>query len=247
MPLVKGGRTHYGEALGILTLDTRFPRIPGDVGNATTYDFPVRFKRVKGASSRRIISPTGGTDARLLEPFVKGAKELEADGVRAITTTCGFLAIFQREMAAAVDIPVFTSSLLQVPTISRILGSERTVGVVTADSRALTSAHFSGAGIDRSEIRVAVAGMQDSREFSRVFLRDADQMDVTKVRGETVRVCKHLVSSHWGIGALVFEDANLPPYSKAVQDATGLPVFDIVTLANWVHSSLLRQPFTGTM
>lgn len=247
MSLVNGGRTHYGEALGILTLDTRFPRIPGDVGNATTYRFPVRFKRVKGASSSRVISPKNGTDRRLLEPFLRGARELEADGVRAITTTCGFLAIFQREMAETLHVPVFTSSLLQVPVVSRLLGNERTVGIVTADSRALTKAHLSGAGIDESKAPIAVAGMQDSREFTSVFLHDSDQMDVPKVREEVTRVCKRLVSSHRNVGALVFEDANLPPYSRFVQDETGLPVFDIVTLANWVHAALFRESFSGTM
>jgi Asp/Glu/Hydantoin racemase len=247
MTLVRGGRTHYGEALGILTLDTKFPRIPGDVGNATTYRFPVRFKRVRGASSGRIISPRKGTDARLLEPFLKGARELEADGVRAITTTCGFLAIFQDEMTNALRVPVFTSSLLQVLLASRILGSKRRVGIVTADSRALTDDHLSGAGIDRSKVRIAVAGMQDSKEFAKVFLHDSDRMDVGKVRKETVGVCRRLVASYKDIGALVFEDANLPPYASAVQEATGLPVFDIVTLANLVYSSVVRDVFTGIM
>src|SRR5438067_6977945 len=90
MAIVRGGRTTYGESIGILMLDTRFPRIPGDVGNATTFDFPVRFKVVRGASQRRIILEG---DLSLLQPFVDGARELEAEGVRAITTSCGFLAL----------------------------------------------------------------------------------------------------------------------------------------------------------
>jgi hypothetical protein len=77
---VKGGRAHYGQALGILTLDTKCPRIPGDVGNASTYKFPVCFKTVHGALASRVVSATKGTDQRLLKPFINGAKELEAEG-----------------------------------------------------------------------------------------------------------------------------------------------------------------------
>ena len=85
-------------------LDTVFPRIPGDIGNAATFSFPVRYKVVKGASPQRVVKEA---DTRLLEPFIEAARSLEKEGVKAIGTSCGFLAIFQRELADAVDIPVF--------------------------------------------------------------------------------------------------------------------------------------------
>ena len=97
--IATGGRTTYGEALGIITLDTRFPRIPGDVGNASTYPFPVRYERVSGATVTRVIKKRG---RGLLPAFIRAAQQLESDGVRAITTTAGFLALYQREMANAV-------------------------------------------------------------------------------------------------------------------------------------------------
>lgn len=243
--IVKGGRTHYGEVLGILTLDTRFPRIPGDVGNASTYSFPVRFKKVQGASTSRIVSEKG-TDQGLLQPFIKGAKELEADGVKAITTTCGFLAVFQEEMSSAVKIPVFTSALLQVPLASRMLKGRR-IGIVTADSRALSDKHLEGAGIDRSKIPIGITGMQETKEFGRAIIGDSIDLAIDKAERDTVDVCKRLVASYGDIGAIVFEDANLPPYSKAVQDEIGLPIFDIVTLANLVYHSVVRGVFTGFM
>jgi hypothetical protein len=118
MPIIKGSRANYGEAIGIITLDTCFPRIPGDVGNATTFDFPVRFKVVAGASPRRVVHEQ---DPELLRPFIEAAQELEHTGCRAITTTCGFLALFQKDMAASVNVPLFTSSLLQVPVVHKML------------------------------------------------------------------------------------------------------------------------------
>ena len=116
--IVKGGRTNYGEPIGILMLDTKFPRIFGDIGNAETFSFPVRYKRVVGATPQRVVKEA---DPSLIEPFIEAAKELEQKGVSAITTSCGFLAIFQDYLADAVDIPVFTSSLIQVPLVYRML------------------------------------------------------------------------------------------------------------------------------
>lgn len=116
---LKGGRTHYGQVIGVITLDTLFPRILGDVANATTFDFPVRFKKVEGATGKRVVKEA---DPTLLEPFIAAAQELEREGVMAITTTCGFLAMFQEELSNAVNIPFFASSLMQVPLVSRIIG-----------------------------------------------------------------------------------------------------------------------------
>jgi len=237
--LLKGGRTTYGEAIGIMVLDTRFPRVPGDVGNASTYSFPVRLKVVKGATVERVVKKA---DPTLLPLFIKAARELEAEGVRAITTSCGFLIIFQDELAKAVRVPVFTSSLIQVPLVHKMVGGR--VGIVTADAGSLTEMHLRKAGIDPS-IPVAIAGLENEEEFSRAILGNSPDMDVEKIEAEVVKVSKRLVSEHPDVKAIVFECANLPPYAKAVQDATGLPVFDIITLANMVYNAVVRRRFTG--
>ena len=143
MALLRGGRTVYGQALGILMLDTRFPRPPGDVGNATTWPFPTQYRIVKGTDTSRIMGEA--PDPTLLEPFLEAARDLELHGVRAITTSCGFLAVFQRELAAAVSVPVLTSSLLQVPIVSRLLRPDQKVGVLTERPH-LTERHFQGVG-----------------------------------------------------------------------------------------------------
>ena len=126
---VSGGFTNYGQDLGVLMLDTRFPRLPGDIGNARTFPFPVRYRTVRGASPARVVMDR---DPALLEPFIAAARELEAEGVRAITTSCGFLAMFQRELAASVRVPVFASSLLQVPLLYAMFGTQGKAGILTA-------------------------------------------------------------------------------------------------------------------
>lgn len=234
--IIRGGRLHYGQAIGILTLDTRFPRIPGDVGNASSYDFPVKFKRVKGATVKRVV--TEG-DPRLLQPFIKAAQELEREGVRAITTSCGFLAMFQDELADAVRIPVFTSALMMVPLVYRMLGRYQKVGILTADSTALTTKHLQGAGIE--SIPLAIAGMQDQPAFTTAILDDTFTINAGQVEQEMVNVAQQLVETNPEIGAFVLECANMPPYTFALHTATRLPVFDLYDFINFVYTAVVVQ------
>ena len=215
-------------------LDTHFPRIPGDMGNAGTFDFPVRYHRVDGASPDKVVR--GGHQA-LLPSFIEGARFLEREGVRAVTTNCGFLAKFQREMAAAVSIPVFTSSLMLVPLVHRMLPPGRAVGIMTVDASSLRPEHYAGAGIG-PEIPTVVAGLETEKEFTRVLLGNELVLDVDVAREEHVRVARRLVAEHGDIGAVVLECTNMPPYTADIQRETGLPVFDIVSLVTMVHAAL---------
>jgi hypothetical protein len=215
-------------------LDTRFPRIPGDMGNASTFDFPVRYHRVTGASPDLVVRQ--GRRA-LLPAFVEGARTLEHEGVRAITTNCGFLAQFQSELAAAVSVPVFTSSLMLVPLVHRMLPPGQAVGVLTVDASSLRPEHFTGAGI-APEVPVCVAGLETEKEFTHVLLDDQLELDVEAARQEHLAVVRRFVDAHPEIGALVLECTNMPPYRADIQAATGLPVFDITTLVRMVHEAV---------
>jgi len=232
---VRGGFNQYGFTVGILMLDTRFPRIPGDMGHAATFPFPVRYHRVPGASPDLVVRRGA---AGLLPAFVEGALQLEREGVGAVTTNCGFLVKYQAELAAAVRVPVLTSSLLLVPLVHRMLPPGRRVGILTVNAAGLADEHLRGAGIGR-EIPLAVAGLEGEKEFTRVLLGDEAELDVDQAREEHVRVARRLVGDHPDIGAIVLECTNMPPYAADVQRATGLPVFDIVSLVTLVHGALL--------
>jgi len=231
---VQGGYNLYGYGVGILVLDTQFPRIPGDMANAATFPFPVRYHRVEGASPDLVVRQGAHV---LLPAFIEGARFLEREGVRAISTNCGFLAKFQRELTAAVSIPVFTSSLLLVPMVHRMLPPGKSVGVLTVDATSLTPADFEGAGIT-ADTPLAVAGLETEREFTRVLLGNQLVLDVEIARREHVRVAKQLCAEHPEVGAIVLECTNMPPYRADIQAATGLPVFDIVHLVQMVHTAL---------
>jgi Asp/Glu/hydantoin racemase len=231
---VRGGFNQYGFTVGILMLDTRFPRIPGDMGNAATFPFPVRYHRVPGADPDTVVRRGA---AALLPAFVDGARVLAHEGVGAITTNCGFLAKFQRELSAAVSVPVFTSSLLLVPLVHRMLGPGRTVGVMTVSGASLTAEHLRGAGI-AEDVPLAVIGMEGEKEFTRVLLDDELDLDIDVARAEHVRVARRLVADHPDVGAIVLECTNMPPYAADIQRETGLPVFDITSLVRMVHDAL---------
>ena len=239
---VQGGLTNYGQAIGILMLDTVFPRIPGDIGNASTFPFPVRYRVVKGASMTRVIKEC---DPTLIQPFIEGARELERDGVKAITTSCGFLAAFHPQIADSVKVPVFTSSLIQVHMARAVIRSDQKVGVITARAQSLTQQHFRGVGIQ--DIPMVVVGMDESPEFSGTFIEGKADLDVERAAQEMTSVAAKLVELHPEVGAIVLECTNMPPFARHVQDATSLPVFDVVTMVKYAYSAALRQRFRGAM
>ncbi len=231
---VHGGHNLYGFSVGILMLDTQFPRIPGDMGNASTFDFPVRYHRVTGASPDRVVRQG---HRELLPAFVEGARFLEREGVRAVTTNCGFLAKFQTELAEAVSIPVFTSSLMLVPLVHRMLPPGRAVGILTVDASSLRPEHMAGAGI-APDAPVVVAGLETEKEFTRVLLDDQLTLDVEAARQEHQTVARRMLAAHPEVGAIVLECTNMPPYRADIQAATGLPVFDVTTLVRMVHEAV---------
>lgn len=237
-----GGKNVFGHAVGILMLETRFPRIPGDVGNATTWDFPILYKVVKNATPDAVVRKA---DRGLLPSFIEAAKELEKEGVRAITTTCGFLAIFQQEMAEAVNIPVFTSSLMQVPLVYAMLKSSQKVGIITIHATSLAQSHLSSVGVDK--VPHIIMGTEGEEEFSRAILNDEMELDVGKSKEDLVNVAKRMISDHPEVGAIVLECTNMPPHAAAIQLEVGLPVFDIYTLTNMVYQAVVRKGFSGYM
>ena len=240
MALYRGGRAVYGQAIGILLTNSRFPRIPGDVGNASTFDFPVRLKRVvvPEAESHELEE-----DARAVPAYVAAARELEAAGVRAITTSCGYFTTFQEALTAAVNVPVFTSSLMLVPMVARMLPTGRRVGILTIHSRRLTGRVLAAAGI--TDEPVVVMGAEEVPAFTDTYPRGAMRVDSEAVRDGVVGMVRDLARRHPDIGAIVCEGINFAPYGAAVQGATALPWFDIVDLVRHVHDAVVKKPYRG--
>lgn len=241
--ILKGGTNVCGIPIGILCLETYYGRPPGHLRNASTFRFPVMYRIVKGATATRVVKEA---DPDLLNPFIQAAQELEQEGVLAITGSCGFLALFQDELADSVDIPVFASSLIQIPMVYRMLRRNQKVGILTASKSTLTGAHLKAVGAEA--VPVCVGGMDDQPEFCDVVIEGRrNDLDLARLAQEVLAVVARLAADHPEMGALVIECTDLPPFAHLIQEKIRVPVFDIVTLTNMVYETLVRIPFQGIM
>ncbi|WP_405096664.1 aspartate/glutamate racemase family protein [Micromonospora sp. NBC_01412] len=223
--------------IGILCLNTSFEKVPGHIRNPTTFDFPVIYRVIEGATPQRLVREA---DPTLLEPVVAAAKELQAAGAAGITGACGFLVLFQAELAAALSVSIWASSLVQLPMVYRMVG--RPVGLLVADEAALTPRHLAAIGAESVPVRVT--GMADQPEFREVMMEGRrDDLDTDRLEREVLDRVDRLAEAHPDLGALVIECTDLVPYAHAIQARLGLPVFDIVTLTNMVHATLTRHPY----
>src|SRR5512134_2811612 len=203
--------------LGVLMLDTRFPRVAGDVGNAASFAIPARHRVVTGASPQRVVREG---DPALLQPFIDAARALVDEGAAAITTSCGFLVQFQQAMQAALPVPVWTSSLLKLPELTA-------PGVVTVDVLSLGAAHLHAAGADAT---VPVVGLAHGGHLQRALLEDLPEIDVQRAEADVVDAAQRLVARWPAVREIVLECTNMPPYAKAVARATRRPVHHIISL-----------------
>ena len=239
--IATGGKTVFGASVGILMLDTVFPRIPGDIGHAGTWPFAVLYKVVRGASPGQAVRARA---EGLLGGFLEAARELVADGADGITTNCGFLALFQKELAAACKVPVASSSLMQVASVEAMLPPGRRAGIITISAEHLTKEHLAAAGVPEG---VPVVGTGGGAEFARVILDDERQMDVTLARQDLLETGRRLMRDHPGTGAVVLECTNMVPYAADLRQALGVPVYSIYSFVTWFQAGLLPRRFPGTI
>jgi len=214
--------------LGVLMLETRFPRPIGDIGNPGSFDFPVRYAIVRGATASRVVQ---GRAEGLLQPLNDAARRLIDDGAAAITTSCGFLVLFQSDLAAALPVPVWTSSLLKLSEL-------RAPGVITVDAGALGPQHLRAIGADTA---VPVVGLAPGCHLQRALLHDQPTFDPAVAEADTVAAARELTTRYPQVQEIVFECTNLPPYADAVIRATGRPVHHIVSLLHERWRALKAQ------
>ncbi len=209
--------------LGVLMLDTRFPRPPGDVGHPDTFGCAVRHRVVNGIWPDRVVASAAGLRAgRIVPALVAVLRQLEREGARAITTSCGFLVLLQKELQAAVKVPVVTSSLLQLPSL---LASEQQVGVLTISSKHLGADYLRAAGVKREQLaRVLVQGVEPASEFVTAILGNRETMDLQQAQADVVAAAVALKTRAPALRTVVLECTNMPPYAAAIEQATGLEV-----------------------
>ncbi len=225
-----------GQVLGIIAVELDYPKIPGNVVNASTYDFPVLYEKVSFD-----IEQLFAGDNSIKDQVIRAAQRLEAEGVRAIIGACGFFAHFQKDVAASVGVPVFMSSLCQLPTIKTWLPANKTIAVFAADGNSITDELLSKVNTDARQLQVVDVGSLES--FAPIRWGKG-ALDNAALEDSLVALAQEVCCDE-SIEAILLECSDLPPYAAAIQRAVGLPVFDFITLAYWVKSSVLQQPYRG--
>jgi hypothetical protein len=228
----------HGVTIGILVLDTKFQRLPGDISYAPTWRFPVQYKVVRGATADRVVRQRA---EGMQDLFLKAADELVELGVDGITTSCGFLAILHPQLTAHCPVPVATSSLLQIPLVQSILPRGQRVGVLTADADALSPDHFRAVGVEPG---LPVVGMPPNGVFWHNFRTGQPAIDYAAQEREALAMAEELLGRNPDVGAIVSECTNLPPYSAKIEQTFGVPVYDIITLVEWFHAGLKPRRYS---
>jgi Asp/Glu/hydantoin racemase len=231
-------RTYYGVPIGILMLDSRFERFNGDIGNAQTWPFPVQYKIVRGAVPNKVVDALN--NRHLFQMFADAADELIRDGVDGITTTCGFLALYQQELAAHCSVPVATSALLQVPMVARVLPKGKRPGILTFSTESLSMHHLAAVGIAPD---TPVVGLPMTSEFQRSIREGDNAVPFEVLKNEVLDTAERMIKDDPSIGAIVCECTNITPYAHEINRRLGVPVFDMVTLVHWFHRALRPQHF----
>ena len=220
--------THFPSGfLGVLMLDTKFPRPEGDIGHPSAFGVPTRRCVIAGAWPDKIVqSGAGLRNGRVVTPILQLVRRLAQDGAKAITTSCGFLVLLQKEMQAQVKIPVITSSLLQLPAL---LTQHGKVGVLTISSSKLGVEHLRAAGVPRERMAdVVVQGVDAESEFATAILGNRLEMNMEQAAADVLAAAIALKQRSPSLHCLVLECTNMPPYRAAIEAATGMKTWALV-------------------
>jgi hypothetical protein len=239
----------YGMGLGVVLVDEVYPGFPGDVRNASSFRYPVQYDIATGVTIDRLVF----SDDKLAcaESVIQSVRRLQRLGCRAVAAECGYFALLQETVADAVEVPVFLSSLLQVPLAQRIMGKQKVVGVLAAYATALTDEHLRAVGVVLGSNYVVGGAMDDGRcpEFERLWIERARAYLPGAVyataEAEFLAVAKQFCADNPSMGALVLECTGFPPFARRLQADIGLPVFSWGTLLDFAYSAVVHPAYDG--
>ncbi len=239
----------YGMGLGIIILDDDYPGLPGDVRNASAWPYPVQYEILEGIDIKALCY-ADDIDV-CLEPLLKAARKLERIGCRAIAAECGFFAYFQKEVAAAMSIPVFMSALLQVPWAQQLIGPDRKVAIVTSDAQ-LSDKHLTSVGIALdSNFEILDLNQQiEDQEFNKLWEGSYGRPENPSLRysvaeEQIVEATSAYVQANPDVGSIVLECTGYPPFARAIQRAVDLPVYSWGTLLDYAWSVIAHRDYYG--
>jgi len=248
---IKARKDHrcYGMGLGIIILDDVYPGFPGDVRNASAYPFPIQYEIAEGVDIVALVREKDKSPC--LAPIQRAANKLEKMGCRAIAAECGYFAYFQKDIAGYVDIPVFMSSLLQVPFAQQLIGRDKVVGILVAREDCMTPAHLEAVGIQPGSNYVITGAEDDGRcpEFEHLWHEpkrtDPPGAYYDKAEREFLQVAVDFYHAHPNMGAMVLECTGMQPFARAIQREIDIPIFSWGTLLDYAYSVAVHRDYYG--
>jgi Asp/Glu/hydantoin racemase len=236
------GQNISGFPIGVIYIDeVWYPLIPGNIVNGYTFDFPVRLKAVQGLDIPNLFA----AGEEVLPYILKACNELRQEGVRAISSACGFFGNYQKQVSEALDIPVAISSLVQLPWISSVLKPGCRIGVLTADQSSLSDKLLWNCGITEAiQKQLVIRDLRNAPEFS-CILEGRGEFDNGTVEKEVVNAALDIIREQPDTDAILLECSDMPPYASAIQAAVQLPVFDFTTLIRWLQMAVCQKPYSG--
>ena len=239
-------RNVYGATVGIVQIPAHIPMLPGDVGNATTFDYPVLYESIGDVDPFWVLSSEPHPE--VLKRTLIASRRLVLQGVRSIIGNCGFFANYQPEVAKVIDVPFFNGSLMQVPMLLTSIGANKKVGILTANGPLLVDAPaLKNCGVSKSDMdRVVIFGAEKGTQMNRITGEEGS-FDPEAFKQELINLAVQMVEKHPDIEAVVLECTEFPPHAYAIQDAIRRSVWDFTTMANFMHAGAMRRPFTGWM
>jgi hypothetical protein len=219
------------------------------VRNASAFPFPIQYEIAEAVDIWALVHEEDKSPCR--ESILRAAEKLERMGCRAIAAECGYFAYFQRDVAAHVEVPVFMSSLLQVPFAQSLIGPDQVVGILMAREEQLREAHLEAVGIRLGSNYVIGGAEDDGRcaEFEKLWYKpkrpDPPGATYEIAEIEFVGVAVEFFRAHPNMGAMLLECTGMQPFARALQREIDIPIFTWGTLLDYAYSVVVHRDYYG--
>lgn len=205
--------------VSVLQLDTRFCRVPGDIGCAESYVQDPEIIRVPCASVANIVTDQPGQID--LDPFLHAIEQATGD---IVVTSCGFLSPFQDQLQSMTRKPIIASVLNMLSDLNVMKGADRS-SVLTFDATRLVETHFPNP-YRANDFRVV--GLRPNNPLRQRIEEDvSDCFDASDLVDSVIADFALAVMPT--TETVILECTNLPPYKPQMRHDSNVRIIDILS------------------
>ncbi|XP_044182280.1 uncharacterized protein [Acropora muricata] len=232
--------------LGVIRLDYDYPPAPGDIDHPDSFNCDVYYKVVPGLTFEMCQKGkmTDDVEKRFKQSIKWLVKEKKVNG---ITGDCGFMMNFQSIARQITKIPIFMSSLCQLPAVTCGYAETEQMIIMTANGKSLEPMRDlirDECGVDTQDKRYNIVGCEDVPHFGQA-VANGDKVNTKNATPGIVKKAVEALKKYPKSRAFLLECTELPPYSDAIRFHTGLPVYDSITACHFFISGHKDNPRFG--